>query len=849
MPLQHFHDQHGEFITLERLLDYLHEHRLSDGRNVPLIVWGGAGIGKCLHADTQVVVNGALTAIGALWEQKICTPIFDGEGWWVRPQEKMTVASLDDEGSIVAGDVVYLYRQRVREQGRRVRLDDGSEIVMTNRHRLHGLNGWQQQLAVGDRVCVPSHIPFVGEAVDEDLLTLMAWQIAEGYENASAVDISQKDIKVLQRLRESAQRLGAAQGLKMNSMPILQCKTTGVPSLHMSSTAYRDHLIALGYSWGRRSADKRIPDFIVGADNQSLRLFLREYFAAEGCVNLIRNVEISSASEVLIQQLSLMLRRFGIWLRVSKSMKAATNGTNIKRPYWRGVISGNSLQRFREEIGIACPRKQKILDEFTDVVDNTNTEGIPVADLLLRNLQLTGLPRRRFGLDSTYYTGCKGTSKASATRALAAVGSVVDGSMQERFEASSFSHQNHVAAHQMRETFAVLDRESLQREVLNSLAMRLQREVFYAKVVEVEDVWLDEFVYDLEVAEYHNYVAGGMITHNTQQIKAYARSRDLELKVYHPAHDVTGADIVGRAIVDKETGKTTYAIPEFLPREGGAPGIFFIDELNRAPELVLAGLMEILGEGTISQSGWKMPSNWLLVAAANPSELGYQVSELDEAMVDRVLHYAPGWDAPAWAKWAQKDGNLSSHVLEFALANKQLIITGEAQLPLEIENKLRATPRSMEYFSALYESEMSEGMLEVIAGGILGRAAAEEFIRQHRGERALSFEYLLAGKYEPTLQGWIDGEANGDALISATTHLLVAGLVGRKVNEEAVRRLGYYLALIPREMRDEAWALTRRSAPDWLDALKDSQSEWTKQLQQRSKSAPGGRDTHFEPLA
>src|ERR1039457_2777226 len=62
----------------------------------------------------------------------------------------------------------------------------------------------------------------------------------------------------------------------------------------------------------------------------------------------------------------------------------------------------------------------------------------------------------------------------------------------------------------------------------------------------------------------------------TQQIKGYARERGLKLITYHPAHDTSGADIVGKTTINEETGETVYAIPNFLPREGDPDGILFI---------------------------------------------------------------------------------------------------------------------------------------------------------------------------------------------------------------------------------------------------------------------------------
>jgi hypothetical protein len=331
-------------------------------------------------------------------------------------------------------------------------------------------------------------------------------------------------------------------------------------------------------------------------------------------------------------------------------------------------------------------------------------------------------------------------------------------------------------------------------------------------------------------------VWGGKGTGKTQQLRQYARERKRLCVVYHPAHDVSGADIVGEALLDEATGKTTRAIPDFLPREGDPDGVLFVDEINRAPDLVLAGLMELFGEGTISQSGWSLPHNWLLVAAANPSELGYKVSELDEAMIDRVLHYAPGWDAPAWARWAADKGGFKPEVLDFALGNTDLMEIGEQSLPMEVDTKLGATPRSWEYFNALYEPGMTEGLLRVVSTGILGRSAADEFVLKHGGEeRPLRFSDLYEGGYESKVARW--ASAGRSDLILATTRHMASGLIGLPVEDNMAQRMGKYLAIIPGSDREEAMSILVRSAPDWAGPLQDTCARWRQHLTQSGSLA------------
>jgi hypothetical protein len=336
---------------------------------------------------------------------------------------------------------------------------------------------------------------------------------------------------------------------------------------------------------------------------------------------------------------------------------------------------------------------------------------------------------------------------------------------------------------------------------------------------------------------------GAMGIGKTAQIKAYCEARGLECREYHPAHDVNGGDIVGLPQVDEETNRLRYAIPGFLPVESDPPGVLFIDEINRAPELVLAGLMEPIGGGTISQSNWKIPDHWMIVAAANPREEGYQVNEIDEAMVDRFLHYAPGWDAPAWAQWASRSGEVHADVVNFALRYPDMVSSGEPQLPHELQEKLRATPRSMSYVGAVYEPGMNEGLLRVISEGLLGRSAAIKF-REHvadtqNGIVPLEFEEVLTGKYSKIMQHWID--TGNDSLLHATSSRVIAALVNRPVNAKEVGRLGMWLAKLPNQSRTKAFDDIARSCPEWMTSLQQSTEFWIAKLARDGRLLGPGR--------
>jgi SNF2 family DNA or RNA helicase len=477
------------------------------------------GLGKCLGATSPIFINGSIITAEYAWIRFTENTWSDGEGEWAVPAVPLTTNALRQSGAaevMGTASITRLYRQHVSEKLRKVRLDDGSEMLITRRHRLLGLHEWTREFAVGDRICVPARLEWRGQSVDPDLTTLLAWQISEGHEGEYSVCITQKDVAVLEFLRGHALRLGDSFQLRINRPSIAEPPSPRAAYLRITSTDYREFLKSLGYAWGKRSAQKRIPDFIVAADDDTIRRFMRGYFSAEGSVLAgMRSVEISSASPWLMQQLSCMLRRFGIWLRITEKYKRATNGSGIYRPYYIGLIGGSSLRRFHELVGFSDPVKQAKLTDLCATVSNTNVEGIPGSDVLALARHLTKLPMRHFGLKPVYFAGSQELSVSTAGTAVKAMGRILSGETAAEYAARPASRWTS-------QTLAAYDK--LQSDDLGAmrdiLAERASREVFYPRIVSVEDVDYTGWVYDFEVAEHHNFVAGGMLCHNTVQLLA-----------------------------------------------------------------------------------------------------------------------------------------------------------------------------------------------------------------------------------------------------------------------------------------------------------------------------------------
>ena len=478
------------------------------------------GLGKCLGPDSLIVVNGMLLRSEDVWSRYAGEASFDGEGYWASPTNTLLTNSIEEKtGRIMQIQIRRLYRQRVRERLRKITLEDGSDITVTRAHKLLTGIGWTNELRVGDYICAPAKIIWEGGQEDPDLVQFLAWQITEGYESSdrSEVRITQKEVSVLEDLRQSLRRFSEKKGIVISSPSVYRRSGKRAAELRLCSVGYRRFLEARGYEWGKLSREKSIPPFIMQADLESVRLFLRNCFDAEASViESMRSIEISTASPVLIQQLSHLLRRFGVWLRISAKQKCATNGARIFRTYYIGRMGGNAARKFCAEIGFSIPEKQQRLEKIFEQRSNTNVEGIPASEIVAQTIATTHLPVRHFGMHNTVYLdGSQQFSRASLERVVAHFDLILSGEAELQYQQLPPSKW---AAHTLN-AYAHLDRQQL-IATRQSLQRLLDQEVFYCRIKKIEDVEYEGWVYDFEVETHHNFVANNIFCHNTVQALA-----------------------------------------------------------------------------------------------------------------------------------------------------------------------------------------------------------------------------------------------------------------------------------------------------------------------------------------
>jgi MoxR-like ATPase len=171
--------------------------------------------------------------------------------------------------------------------------------------------------------------------------------------------------------------------------------------------------------------------------------------------------------------------------------------------------------------------------------------------------------------------------------------------------------------------------------------------------------------------------------------------------------DLHGLPVLGEAA--DGTRETQFAPPSWVPREPG-PGILLLDDLNRADDRILRGLMQLLQR--YGMMSWSLPPDWQIVATANPEGGDYSVTPMDDAMLDRFIHLGLGFDARAWARWAN-GASVDQRGISFVLTYPE-VVSGP-----------KTTPRALvRFFDLIAEIPDLRGEIELVR--TLGLAALDE---------------------------------------------------------------------------------------------------------------------------
>jgi replicative DNA helicase len=376
----------------------------------------------------------------------------------------------------------------------------GRVIRATGNHPFRLLDGWRalDELAVGDRIALPRHYPESASAQSwpEERIVLLAHLIGDGcfasrnplhYTSASEANLA-----------AVAQAVERAFGVKPKRVA-----QENWFHLYLSAGANKWHpnpirlwLRELGID-GQRSPEKHVPAPVFTLSDDQVALFLRHLWSTDGSIYLRRTthgqtgtVYYATTSERLAKDVQHLLARLGIPSRILTARK------QNYRPGYQIHVTGQTDQlEFARRIG-AHGERQAALDQLVAflgaVKANPNRDTVP--------REVWGRVKTRMGtLGITQ-------RKMAALRGTAYGGDAHFGFAPARATLLDYATR-------------------LEDPVLAEIA---QSDVYWDTVASVEpDGEAD--VYDMTVPVTHNFVANGLVVHNSLE-----QDSDIVMFIHRP---------------------------------------------------------------------------------------------------------------------------------------------------------------------------------------------------------------------------------------------------------------------------------------------------------------------------
>jgi replicative DNA helicase len=440
----------------------------------------------CLPATTRIwrADTGAETTLGELYAS--------GE-------RDIPIWALDERLRMVPQQMTHVFSTGVK-QTFRLRLASGRTVTATANHPFYTYDGWCElgDLAVGARVAVPrcAPAPLAGAPWEEHQIVLLAHLLGDGsFLRRQPLRYASVDEANLTVVSEAAQQFGVT--AIRDEYPAARVVTLRLPSPYPVTHGRRNPIVAwlddLGV-YDRRSHEKFVPTGVFGLPTEQVALFLRHLWATDGCIHVgakdAVRIYYATTSRRLADDVARLLTRFGVTARIK-----TTHKPGYRDSYHVHVVGCQQQAVFLRDIG-AHGKRGEIAERARGIVTaltpNTNVDTIPreVWERVRRALAEQRTTHREFATAmSTQFCGSTMWKHAPSRSRLARAAAVLDDA---------------------------------------DLDMLATNDVFWDTVVSVEEAGVQE-VFDATVPGVHNFVADGIVVHNSIE-----QDSDMVILVHRP---------------------------------------------------------------------------------------------------------------------------------------------------------------------------------------------------------------------------------------------------------------------------------------------------------------------------
>src|SRR3989344_3479259 len=447
-------------------------------KNIKLGLYGPPNSGKCVTPETKIVLmNGEIKTIKEIFDSVNHNNSFNEIYIDVRSKNLIIPSFNTQTLKIIPKRVSFVYAQKYKGKIYNILTKAGRQIRVTPEHPLIRLsnNGVEnirtgglkanesiaiaKKLSLATNIMLPKLITencfnvngnmiqiiskfhnqkeiIIPSYIDEDLVSFIGYLITEAYYTKSVIKFSNSDEYAL------------------NHFDYLTKSLNFKPSL---------------------SGNKQIPSQFMGLPDNLTAKLLQILFDMGGYVskltkNSSNQIEYSTKSKILVEQVQLLLNRFGI---VGRFRSKLING----QAYWSLFIFGSDNHRlFKEKIGFRIKYKAERLDKLSKCCLKRNKFYLPIMGLLENIRKQEKLKEEEFYLDNKHI--------------------------------ARMYRDNRISYHRLEKMSRVLNNKII-KTLTNS-------DNLWDEIKEITQEEYNDYIYDLTIEDTHTFIiSNGLIAHNT----------------------------------------------------------------------------------------------------------------------------------------------------------------------------------------------------------------------------------------------------------------------------------------------------------------------------------------------
>jgi len=372
----------------------------------------------------------------------------------------------------------------------RVKTKSGYYVDVTADHRMYTFNGWKEcrDITTDDFMAAPRivPIPLNTTAMPESEVKLLSYWIAEGCrtKHRGTVKFSNIHPDILQEWEESSAYFG------WGSTPIKCSGRIIGASLTKGSSPNHPRTLLLKHGLDPTTCgahEKFVPDAIFKLPQDQLALFLNRLFACDGsfesknkkrkCKTNCATLSYCTVSRQLADQVRHLLLRFGIMSSITQSMGAYKLPDGTKKEtsiaYKVCITEGQMVHRFMSEIGIFT-KDVRFTSELKEATRATPLNS--VSDRIPKEWR-QGLTK------STHY----------------------------------YREHHNIRVDKPGGTFRGKVSAVAEIEDNDELLKLASSDIRWDQVISIDDIGYEQ-TYDIEVENYHNFFANGLLSHNSSTV-------------------------------------------------------------------------------------------------------------------------------------------------------------------------------------------------------------------------------------------------------------------------------------------------------------------------------------------